>query len=316
MKRKVQKQKQRQSQSVKVIVNLPEKKPRRKRTYKPKKSPTEVEQESQMFRQLPPVVYMTPPQVTNYLMPKDTTTPKITEMKTDAVPIRPRITEMKPVENPRASLEDINPLEFFKFGDEFPEEKEIKIVTKEAATSPILEMKPAPAKSSILEMKPAPSKSAILDLPAFETQYSKEYKKSESEFEIVPVKPKRKKASKKAKEPDVPIPVIAEEVVSEMPILEGKKVSGLNILAARSEKQPNLERFGFTSETEPIKPAISAKITKGRGRPSSGKYPNLGNASKEMLTKIYKNEFGKDVDPSMKRDEILDYIKANTRAVV
>ena len=61
-----QKQRQKQSQNVRVVVNIPsEKKPRKRRA--PRKKPIEESViEPQLFRQLPPVVYMPPPQVTHY----------------------------------------------------------------------------------------------------------------------------------------------------------------------------------------------------------------------------------------------------------
>ena len=61
-------EKQTQTQTQYVVVNpapAPEKKPRKRRA--PRKKPIEeTVMEPQLFRQLPPVVYMTPPQVTHY----------------------------------------------------------------------------------------------------------------------------------------------------------------------------------------------------------------------------------------------------------
>jgi hypothetical protein len=60
-----QKQRQKQSQNVRVVVNIPSEPKPRRRSRAPRKKIVE-EIEPQLFRQLPPVVYMTPPQVTHY----------------------------------------------------------------------------------------------------------------------------------------------------------------------------------------------------------------------------------------------------------
>jgi hypothetical protein len=308
---------QEQRQSVNVVVNLAEKKQMKKRVYK-RKTKKQIEEPTgtELFRPLPPVVYMTPPQITNYLIPQERPAE------------RPRITEMKPIENPRSSLEieDIRPLEFFPFGDEFPAEKEIKIVKKEPATStkspspavapsPILQMEaPSPASSTspILQLEaPSPART-ILEPPKFETGYSREYASSSGEeYYILPPKPKKKSAKKKSTEKPVKAEKV-EEFGIEIPLSEGKKVSELNILGKKAEKQPSLEKFGFKSESESI-PVVASP--RARGRPS-GPFPNLGQASKQMLQSIYKIEFGKDADPSMKRNELLDYIKTNRKPSV
>ena len=272
MKRKVQKQKQkqRQSQTVKVVVNLAEKKQKKKRISKRK---TQREEEPELFRPLPPVVYIPPAQVTNYMIPQE---------RPATVP---RITEMKPIENPRSSLEieDIRPLEFFPFGDEFPAEKEIKIVKKEPATSP------KPASSSILQMEPSSaSDRPILEKPAppvarpifprreprFVTAYATEYESSPEEY-ILPPKEK-KKVAKKVK------PEKVAEKAEAIPVRE-------------PEQEPE------------------AKEQRARGRPAIGKYPNLGKASKQMLQSIYKIEFGVEPKANTSVEKLRTLIKKGSR---
>jgi hypothetical protein len=275
MKRKVQKQKQkqRQSQTVKVVVNLPEKKQRRKRTYKPKKSPTEVEQESQsqMFRQLPPVVYMTPPQVSNYLIPPEKT------------PERPSITDIKTIPKPREKEEPktmsfIEPVPLF---DEPTRENVRKMEKKNVVTEPVTEKE---------EMKGLEMKEVVT------IRKPKKLKQ-----------PKIVEVFESAQKADVPEPAILRmPSVKTIPsIFGGQGEEEIRLpqyptaFATRyvppQEEEPAFGIPGgtFMEEGSPRSTSAREVGTPSRGRPA-GKYAYLASASKITLQDVYKEEFGED----------------------
>jgi len=301
MKRKVQKQKQKQRlpvkqqrqsskeqkqrqsskeqeqrQSVNVVVNLAEKKQMKKRVYKrkTKKSPTEVEQESQsqMFRQLPPVVYMTPPQVSNYLIPPEKT------------PERPSITDIKTIPKPREKEEPktmsfIEPVPLF---DEPTRENVRKMEKKNVVPEPVTgkeEMKGLEMKEVVTIRKPKKLK-----------------------------QPKIVEVFESAQKADVPEPAILRmPSVKTIPSIFGGQGEEEEIrlpqyptaFATRyvppQEEEPAFGIPGgtFMEEGSPRSTSAREVGTPSRGRPAS-KYAYLASASKITLQDIYKEEFGED----------------------
>jgi hypothetical protein len=279
MKRKVQpklKQKQRQSQSVKVIVTLPEKKQRRRRTYKPKKT----EEEPQLFRQLPPVVYMTPPQVTNYIIPQDRPTE------------RPSITEIKTIPNPREKVEP----KTMSFTAEIIQPVETPAMSPQS--QPAMSPQSQPAMS-------APQAAMAAELKLGEKKRKKKKAQPDILEEFIP--------AAKAEQPAImrkSIPKKKPTILYESEDTENEQYPFAIATPYNPPEKPTDFGFGIEGYTSPKE---STTFSPRKGRPPA-KYSYLALATKSRLQEIYTEEFGKEPPMNMGVKELRDAIRKKLSA--